>query len=199
MGCCGEREKGPPELKQKWEFINLGDFKCTSAWTPLGYIWLWMLGAIGVSVYAADTFTAVNLLAFDRWSSEVKPTIPFRISKWIFAACIFFSWALCIYEWLRAIRIIKRGGVAASYMDPVAASLQSMRSKGWRRFLVFTELTKSKKGVDYIAFFVYFAFEGAIRIILAEGPRQVVNALTLYAVMNAKLINQEGDDHSNIE
>lgn len=49
-------------------------------------------------------------------------------------------------------------------MDPMAVILQSMRmgsqGRGWRRFLVFAELTKSKKGVDYIALFVYFQFKG---------------------------------------
>lgn len=202
MGCCGDREKGalPPQTA-RWSYITLPDFKNTSAWTPVAYVWLWIMAVVGVAVYGVDTFTAVNLLIFDHWSSRVEPAIDFKYSKWIFAACILFSWALCIFEWLRALRIIRRGGVASSYMDPLAASLQSMRSQGWRRFLVFTELTKSKKGTDYVAFFVYFSFQGAIRIILAEGPRQVINALTLYAVMNAQILNgNEGsDDDSGIE
>ncbi|KAK3073638.1 Potassium transporter [Teratosphaeriaceae sp. CCFEE 6253] len=197
MGCGSQREKGPTEQSQRWAFINLPDFRGTSIWTPLAYIWLWTLGIIAVAVYAVDTFTAVNLLVFDKWSGQVQPEVPFKYSKWIFAGCILLSWLLCFYEWFRAIRVIKRGGVAESYMDPLAASLQSMRSQGWRRFLVFTELTKSKKGADYIAFFVYFGFQGAIRIILAEGPRQAVNAMTLYAVMKADLIPSHGQ-HSNV-
>jgi hypothetical protein len=197
MGCCGDREKGPPERKQKWEFINLQDFRNKSFWTVLAYIWLWCMGGVGVAVYAVDTFTAVQLLVFDRWSSQVKPWIPFNYSKWIFAGCILFSWALLIYEWIRALRVIRRGGVAASYMDPLAASLQSMRSKGWRRFLVFTALTKSKKGTDYVAFFVYFAFQSSIRIILAEGPRQVINGLTLGSIMETKIINKHTDDDTS--
>ena len=200
MGVFGsDGEKGPPERKQKWEFITLSDFRSKSVWTGIAYGWLWFMAFVSVAVYAVDTFTAVQLLAFDKWGSQVQPKIPFYVSKWIFAGCIFLSWALCIYEWIRAIRVIKRGGVAASYMDPVAASLQCMRSQGWRRFLVFTELTKSKKGTDYVAFFVYFAFQGAIRVILAEGPRQVVNALTLYSVMQTKLILPKSDnDNSKI-
>lgn len=191
MGCFGktDAEKGPPEQSAKWTFITLSDFKCTSNWTPLAYIWLWIMALVGVAVYAVDTFTAVNLLVFDKWSGQIQPKVDFKISKWIFAGCILLSWALCFYEWLRAIRVMKRGGVAESYMDPLAASLMSMKPpRGWRRFLVFGELTKSKKGVDYVAFFVYFAFNSAIRVILAEGPRQFVNAVTLYAVMQADLI-----------
>jgi hypothetical protein len=146
------------------------------------------MALIAVAVYGADTFTAVNLLAYDKWSSQIEPSIPLKYSKWIFAACIMFSWALCLFEWVRAVRVIRRGSVAESYMDSVAVTLQSMRPNGWKRFLVFAELTKSKKGVDYVALFVYFAFKGAVRIIIAEGPRQVVNALTLYSFMQSDLI-----------
>ncbi|RMY16920.1 hypothetical protein D0868_00071 [Hortaea werneckii] len=200
MGCFGgDREKGKalPEQSAKWAFITLSDFKCTSNWTPLAYLWLWIMALVGVAVYAVDTFTAINLLVFNRWSSQIKPAIDFEISKWIFAGCILLSWALAFYEWFRAIRVMKRGGVAEGYMDPLAATLYSMKPpQGWRRFLVFSELTKSKKGVDYVAFFVYFAFNGAVRVILAEGPRQFVNGMTLYAVMQADVIPGANAEHS---
>ncbi|KAK4540758.1 hypothetical protein LTR36_008973 [Oleoguttula mirabilis] len=199
MGCTGDREKGPPEYTQQWAFITLSDFKATSAWTSVAYMWLWFMALVAVAVYAADTFTAVNLIIFDKWNSQIQPAIPFKYSRWIFAACILLSWALCFYEWIRAIRVIKRGGVAQSYMDPLAVTLQSMRGQGWRRFLVFTELTKSKKGADYVAFFVYFGFNGAIRVILAEGPRQVINALSLYAVMKADLLDTSSTQHNAFE
>lgn len=193
MSCCnGEREKGTISEYQKWDFITLSDFRAHSCKSPLSYVWLWFLALISVAVYAADTFTAINLLVFNRWSSQINPSIPFSISKWIFAGCIIFSWVLCGYEWVRASRVLHRGGVADSYLDPLAATLQSLRigreGRGWRRFLVFAELTKSRKGADYAALFVYFQFKGAVRIVLAEGPRQAVNAITLYSVMQANLI-----------
>ncbi|KAK4989208.1 Potassium transporter [Elasticomyces elasticus] len=188
MGCTGDRERGEVEEQQKWDYITIADFYATSSWTYLSYGWLWFLAIVAVAVYAADTFTAVNLLVYNKWSSQIQPAIPFQYSKWIFAACIIISWVLCGWEWQRAVRVIRRGGVAESYMDPLAVTLQSMRPLGWKRFLVIAELTKSKKGVDYIALFVYFQYKGAIRIILAEGARQVVNALTLYSVMQADLV-----------
>ena len=71
---------------------------------------------------------------------------------------------LLFYRWLRAIRVIKASGVAQSYLDPLAVRIQSIRTgkegRGWKRFLVFAELTKSKKGADYVALFSYFSFEG---------------------------------------
>lgn len=58
---------------------------------------------------------------------------------------------------------MKSGGIAQCYLDPIAVRIQSFRmgqGQGWRRFLVFAELTKSKKGADYVALFTYFNFEG---------------------------------------
>lgn len=198
MGCCGEREKGPPEATAKWTYINLSDFKSTSSWNTLAYIWVWVMAFVSVAVFAADSFTAVNLLAFNRWTSKIEPALKIEYARWIFAGCILFSFALIIFSWFFAIRAIRRGGIAESYMDPLAATLQSMRGSGWRRFLVFTNLTKSKKGNDYIAFFVYFSFQTAIRVIIAEGPRQVINGMTLYEVMERRFLEGGDSDKPNI-
>ena len=121
-----------------------------------------------MAVYGIDTFTAANLLFFDRWSGQVKPVIPFNISRWIFAACILLSWILLVYRWIRAVKAIQSGIVAASYLDPLAVRIQSVRvgatGRGWRRFLVFAELTKGRKGTEYVALFTYFSFEGRLRM-----------------------------------
>lgn len=167
---------------------NLDDFHSTSSWSPISYLWVWIYALIGVAVFALDCFTAVNLLILDRWSSQIKPAIDFKISKWIFVGCIGMSFLLYAYEWVRAVRVMKRGGIAESYMDPLAVQIQCMRKKGWRRFLVFAALTKSKKGKDYVAFFVRFQFTGFWRIALAEGGRQFVNALTIISVTQANLV-----------
>ena len=140
---------------------NLSDFKSTSCFTPLSYGFLYIFLLTSVACYAVDLFTAINLLVFDRWSSQVKPYIPFYISRWIFAGCIILTWIFLLYRWLRAIRAMRSDGVAASYLDPLAVKIQSIRmGRGWRRFLVFAELTKSKKGTEYVALFTYFSFEG---------------------------------------
>ena len=227
MGCFGEREKlEEAHAEQKWDYIvslppctcclyadlsaqNLRDFKSTSCYSPLSYGVLYILLAISVAVYAVDLFTAINLLVFDRWSGQVKPVISFKIARWIFAACILLSWILLVYRWIRAVRVMKSGVIAASYLDPLAVEVQSIRTgsrgQGWRRFLVFAALTKGRKGAEYVALFVHFSFEGELesflsrcihtdplaawlRIIFAEGPRQVINALTLYSVMRADLL-----------
>ncbi|KAF1940513.1 hypothetical protein EJ02DRAFT_229342 [Clathrospora elynae] len=199
MGCCGDREKGRTVTEeQKWDFINLSDFKSSSCLAPLSYVWLWFLVVVSCAVYAADAFTAVNLLAFDKWTSEVKPKVPFVVAKWIFAITIIISYVFLAYRWIRVLRVMRSGSVTECYLEPLAAILQSMRltksGQGWRRFLVFAELTKSKKGANYIALFVYFQFKSALLILVAQGPRIALNAITLYAVMQAQFI--PGGDHS---
>lgn len=118
---------------------------------------------ISTAVYGVDTFTAVNLLAFNRWSGEIQPKIPLNVSKWIFSGCIIASWINLGFEHLRAWRVMRRGAVAESYLDNLAVRLESVKmgksGRGWRRFLVFAELTKSKKGTEYVALFTYFAFQ----------------------------------------
>lgn len=120
---------------------------------------------VSIAVYAVDTFTAVNLLASSRWTG-IKPKIPLVVAKWIFVGCIIMSFALLAYRWIRALWVIRSHNIAQSYLDPLAMVLQSIRltkkGQGFRRFLVFSALTKSKKGADYIALYTYFQFESEL-------------------------------------
>ena len=62
------------------------------------------------------------------------------------------------------------------------------KGQGWRRFLLFTALTKGRKGSEYVGLFTYFSFEAWLRIVFADGPRQAINALTLYSVLQLNLV-----------
>ncbi|ERT02121.1 uncharacterized protein SPSK_05033 [Sporothrix schenckii 1099-18] len=201
MGFLSHGNKADVRPEQKWDYIGLNDFKSSSCFTPLAYAYLYFSLGLSIAVYAVDTFTAVNLLVFDRWSSEITPTqlISFTASKWIFSICIILSVVNLAYEHIRAMRIMRRGSVAECYLDSLAVRLESVRwgkGQGWKRFLVFAELTKSKKGAEYIALFTYFSFQSWIRVLLCSGPRQVVNALTLLSVYNAQL-SASGDNVGN--
>ncbi|KAJ5090039.1 hypothetical protein N7532_008723 [Penicillium argentinense] len=206
MGCGGDREKGNVPMEEKWDYVNLNDFKPESCWTPFSYFFLWVFLIVSLAVYGVDTFTAVNLLAFSRWAGRVEPAIPFKISRWIFAVCILVSFALLIYRWILAIRAIRSGSITKSYLDPLAVRVQSVRvfgskGQGWKRFLVFAELTKSKKGAEYVALYTYFSFQFWMNTVFADGPRQVINAITLWSVMKADLVpggeNANKDDGSS--
>lgn len=191
MGCISHRKKQTHEFTDlQWSYISLNDFKAKGCGPGFFYGWLWFSLFLSTAVYAVDSFTAVNLLAFNTWSSKIQPAIPLSVSKWIFSGCIIASFVNIGFEGIRAIRVMRRGNVAECYMDSLAARWESIRfgsGQGWRRFLVFTELTKSKKGAEYIALFTYFSFQSWIRVILCSGPRQVVNAFTLRSVYEAKL------------
>lgn len=140
----------------------MGDFHSKGCFPAFAYGYLWLSLLISIAVYGVDTFTAVNLLAFNKWSSEIQPAISFNVSKWIFSVCIIASFINLGFEHIRAQRVMKRGNVAECYLDNLAVRLESIRlgkGQGWRRFLVFAELTKSKKGAEYIALFTYFGFQ----------------------------------------
>jgi hypothetical protein len=163
MGCCGNRKKQTHEFTdQKWEYINLKDFKAKGCGSPFAYGYLWFSLILSIAVYAVDSFTAVNLIFFDRWSSQIQPAIGFTASRWIFAVCIILSFVNLGFEGIRAFRVMRRGNVAECYLDSLAVRWESIRlgeGQGWRRFLVFADLTDSKKGAEYIAIFTYFSFK----------------------------------------
>ncbi|KAI8635663.1 hypothetical protein F5Y19DRAFT_461242 [Xylariaceae sp. FL1651] len=187
------RKEAEIRPEQKWDAISLRDFKTSSIFPPLAYGYLYFSLLLSLAVYGVDIFTAINLLAFNTWSSSIKPTqlLTFEQSKWIFSAAIIATFVNLAFEHFRAWRVMKRGSVAECYLDSLAVRLESIRfgnGQGWRRFLVFAELTKSKKGAEYVALFTYFSFQSWIRVLICSGPRQAVNALTLYAVYTSTLI-----------
>ncbi|CAH0018523.1 unnamed protein product [Clonostachys rhizophaga] len=191
MGYLDHRRKQLDQsADQKWDYINLNDFKARGCGPGFAYFWLWLLLFISVAVYALDSFTAVNLLILNKWSSKIRPGIPFQYSKWIFSGCILLSFINFAYEAWRAVRVIKRNNVAESYLDPLAVRWESIRmgsGQGWKRFLVFAELTKGQKGAEYAALFTYFSLQSWIRVLICSGPRQVINAFTFRDVYVSKL------------
>ena len=114
----------------------------------------------------ADTYTAIILLVFNRWSSQIKPIIPFNVAKIIFAVCIGLSCTLYVIEWWHAAGVKRRDGVADAYMDSIALRWhyicggRGKEDTGWKRFLVFAKLTEKRGRRDYVALFTYFSFKG---------------------------------------
>ncbi|KAI0515019.1 hypothetical protein F5B22DRAFT_213502 [Xylaria bambusicola] len=195
------RKAAEIQPEQQWNAISLRDFKSSSVFAYLAYGYLYFSIILSLAVYGVDIFTAVNLLAFNQWSSSIEPTqlLTFDQTKWIFAGTIIATFVNLIFEHFRAWRVMKRGSVAECYLDTLAVRLESIRlgkGQGWRRFLVFAELTKSKKGAEYVALFSYFSLQSWIRVLVCSGPRQAVNALTLYGVYT---LNLTPDDASSFE
>ncbi|KAF2970965.1 hypothetical protein GQX73_g2586 [Xylaria multiplex] len=195
------RKAAEIQPEQQWDAISLRDFKSSSIFAYLAYGYLYFSIILSLAVYGVDIFTAISLLAFNQWSSSIEPTqlLNFDQTKWIFVGTIIASFVNLIFEHFRAWRVMKRGSVAECYLDNLAVRLESTKlgkGQGWRRFLVFAELTKSKKGAEYVALFSYFSLQSWIRVLVCSGPRQAVNALTLYGVYT---LNLTPEDASSFE
>ncbi|KAI5852621.1 hypothetical protein DFP73DRAFT_589695 [Morchella snyderi] len=193
----GYKKKSKLAPEHKFEYINLKDFQDKSFVNVTAYIWIYLSILISLACVAADTYTAITLLVYNRWSSQIQPVIPFETAKIVFAICILISYLLIIYDWFFAIKVIRRGGVADAYMNVIALRWNSVwggkggDDSGWKRFLVFARLTEQRGKADYVALFTYFSFKGWVGVVFAEGPRVVINTFTLVSVVSADLLPEK--------
>jgi len=105
--------------------------------------------------------------------------IPFDVGKWIIVGCIIFSFLLLAYEGRKAKKIIASRDISYAFTNIMANNYYSFRS--YNHFCFFAQIENSTKKKDDFAFFVFFTFKGWKRLLLADGPRQSINALTLYS------------------
>jgi Fungal potassium channel len=80
----------------------------------------------------------------------------------------------------KAQRIIKSRDISYAFTSQVAYSYYTIRS--YPHYCFFSQIQNSRKSVDVLAFWVFFKFRGWKRLILAEFPRQFLNALILYDI-----------------
>jgi len=175
----------------KFDFVDTRDFTDHSCGMRMKYLWLYITVLISFLVYISDVFTAVTMLTSKTWSNEIYNScqqnanngcvyIPFKIGKWLFFGCIIFSFLLLAYEMRKAKKIIASRDISYAFTNVLANNYYSLRS--YDHFCFFNHISSSTKRMDDFAFFVFFTFKGWKRIIFAEGPRQSINALTLYAL-----------------
>src|SRR5271169_5480496 len=114
--------------------------------------------------------TAIFLLAFNKWATQVKPAVSLSISRWIFSGCIIFSFLLLAKDWWTARKIIRSRDISFAYTNllgnfilitslTVANRWYSVRG-GYAYFCLFDRLGDSRHAWDSIAFFVFFSFKG---------------------------------------
>lgn len=165
------------------------------------YVILFSFVIKSFAVYVADIYTAVTLLAFNRFNGSIYQRVenssdnlvPITYSKWIFFGCIIFSFLLLLYESHKSRAIIRSRDISYAYTNVMANNYYSIRSYDHHCF--FSQINNSTKKKDEIAFFIFFTFKGWKRLIVADGPRQVINALTLYGLVEVSNFSTNVEDY----
>ncbi|CAO1614983.1 unnamed protein product [Parajaminaea phylloscopi] len=207
MGCCcgnaaWKREEVPDH---KFDFIDVRDYHTDGLWTKTCYGFLFALVVKSFAVYIADIYTAVTLLALNHFNGSVynkvqnsqdnTVPVPITYSKWIFFGCIVFSFLLLAYEAHKCRAIVRSRDISYAYTNVMANNYYSLRS--YDHFCLFSQINNSTKKQDEIAFFIFFTFKGWKRLIVADGPRQVINALTLYGLLEVNKFSTNVYDYYN--
>ncbi|KAF8962169.1 hypothetical protein BGZ46_001214 [Entomortierella lignicola] len=185
MGAHWKREK---VQDHKFDFINVDDFVDNSCWRQFRYMLVFVAIMRGILVYCSDIFTAVNLLANSNPNSFIDPkdglntglgfNLPFTVYKYLFAACIVVSFLLLALEIKRARVIIKSRDISYAFTSQIASRYYTVRS--YPHYCFFAQINNSKKTVDEVAFFCFFTFRNWKRLMVADAPRQFINATVLY-------------------
>ncbi|KAI1312234.1 hypothetical protein EDD11_003034 [Mortierella claussenii] len=171
----------------KFDFINVDDFVDNSCWRQFSYLLVFAAIIRGILVYCSDIFTAANLLANSNENSFVPKTgvqlevfgkLPFDVYKYLFSGCILLGFLLLGLEIRRARAIIVSRDISYAFTSLIASRYYTVRS--YPHFCFFAQINNSKKTVDEVAFFCFFTFRNWKRLMLADAPRQVINATILY-------------------
>ncbi|EJD48558.1 hypothetical protein AURDEDRAFT_112975 [Auricularia subglabra TFB-10046 SS5] len=179
----------------KFDFVDVRDFRTKSFSIRFRYFFLYLLIIKSFAVYLSDIFTATTMLSNDDWSNDIFKScpeteengcvfIPFNTAKYLFISCIALSFLLLIYETRKAKKIISSRDISYAFTNVMANNYYSLRS--YDHFCFFAHINDSTKTLDNFAFFVFFTFKEWKRLLLADGPRQVINGLTLYAIYLSK-------------
>ncbi|KAL1721777.1 hypothetical protein EV715DRAFT_248728 [Schizophyllum commune] len=193
MCCSGPKWKREQVPDHKFDFVDTREFTDNGFVMRMKYLWLYIICLKDFLVYVSDIFSAITMLTTSSWSNEIFNTcdhlkgcvnIPFKVGKWVFVGCIIFSFLLLGYEGRKAKKIVASRDISYAFTNIMANHYYSLRS--YDCFCFFDHISNSTKTSDDFAFFVFFTFKSWKRLLLADGPRQTINALTLYAVWLVK-------------
>lgn len=194
--CGGSKWKREKVHDHKFDFIDTREFTDNGFVMRMKYLWLYIIVLKSFMVYILDIFSAVTMLSTEAWSNEIFNQcksvdgcifIPFTIGRWLFVGCIIFSFLLLAYESRKAKKIVASRDISYAFTNVMANHYYSLRS--YDHFCFFDHISNSTKTSDDFAFFVFFTFKSWKQVLLADGPRQTINALTLYAIYLVKRDN----------
>lgn len=158
------------------------EFKNFRFKTVMSYLFdVIIINVLKIAFFVSDIYTCVKLLAFNSWSNNViKPYISFRVTKWLFSACIFASIVLLVIEAIMGIRIYRTRNISLTYVNNFSRNIYSLRF--YSKFCIYNKLTP-KGFFQKISFFTFFELKNCLRLLFTDTPRQVFNGLTLWSVL----------------
>ncbi|KAH7606617.1 Fungal potassium channel [Nakaseomyces glabratus] len=158
------------------------EFKNYKFKTVLSYIFeIGVMNGLKVAFFVSDIYTCVKLLAYNSWSNNViKPYISFKVTKWLFTACIFASIVILLIEAAIGFRIYRTRNISLTYVNNFSRNTYSIKS--YSKFCVYNKITP-KGFFQKVSFFTFFELRNCIRLLFTDTPRQVFNALTLWSVL----------------
>jgi len=192
-GQNGPKWKREAVPDHKFDFIDTRDYHSKALGIRLQYLWVYILVIKSFLVYISDIYTATTMLTSQDWSNKIFTAcqdpkgcvaIPFAVAKWLFVGCIIFSFLLLAYEARKAKKIIASRDISFAFTNVMAQNYYSLRS--YDHFCFFCHINDSTKKKDDFAFFIFFTFKDWKRLLLADGPRQTINGLTLYSFIVSK-------------
>ncbi|KAI8344844.1 hypothetical protein BC941DRAFT_409801 [Chlamydoabsidia padenii] len=179
-------EKGPKWKNEvvrdhSFDYVDLDEFYDPSCTSRVGYLFIYVLVIKSFLVYVADFWSAISLLVLGQGNTTIDSAIPTEVSKWIFLGAILISFVLLIWDVYKSKRIIATHDIAYAFTSTIANRYLSM--KDYRHYCLFQLINKTRKRIDGYAFFVFFTLKGWKRLLLAEAPRQIINIVTLKALV----------------
>lgn len=191
-------QKGPKWKREavpdhKFDFVDTRDYRSKALGIRLQYLWVYILVIKSFLVYISDIYTATTMLTSKDWSNKIFKAcqdpkgcvaIPFSVAKWLFVGCIIVGFLLLAYEARKSKKIIASHDISFAFTNVMAQNYYSLRS--YDHFCFFCHINDSTKKKDDFAFFIFFTFKDWKRLLVADGPRQTINGLTLYSFISAK-------------
>ncbi|KAJ3086587.1 hypothetical protein HK102_012871 [Quaeritorhiza haematococci] len=219
MPLCCERASWQREeiADHKFDYIDVDDFVSDSWLMKIKYSFVFIMTLKSILVYMADIGIVILLFVTNTFAILIQgqsetfrkacqennvpgvcgnlqdaegsfsTLIPLQWRPWIILGSIILSFILLFVDWKKAQVIIRSRDIAYAFTSTIAFRYYVIRS--YPHYCFFQQINNSKRTVDILAFWVFFGFKGWKRLLLAEFPRQFLNALNLIDLYRASLQN----------
>ncbi|ODV96693.1 hypothetical protein PACTADRAFT_30756, partial [Pachysolen tannophilus NRRL Y-2460] len=148
--------------------------------TVINYILFLFFLILKIAFIGSDIYTAIKLIVFDKWSSDITPFISYDICRWIFIGCILLSVLLIVWNFIYGLKVYYTRNISLTYINPIARNIYCLRS--YKYFCVYNEIT-SDNFFSGLVFFTYFKLRNCLGLICCDSPRQIINLITIIKIL----------------